>query len=200
MKTSIQAARAFKAAKQKGFTLVELLLVIGIIAVLVVFGTPFVRGVLIEGRVDPSSQDITKISNALRTTFNASGSATPYSTITSGNAATTLAAAARGRANALTIGGTAAAPTVLHQLGGSTGNTVTLASNTLTTAGDSFALTVGDVNDSACPNLAVQLARTAEVISINGTTVKASGGTFNGAAAQGACTTGDANDYVFVFR
>jgi len=200
VKTLNQVGRALKATHQGGFTLVELLLVMGLISVLVVFGTPFVRALIIEGRVDPTAKDIINIANALRSTMSASGSATPYSVITNSNAATTLASVAQGRASALTITGTGASRSTLHQLGAASGNTVVLASNTLAAAGDSFSLTISAVNNAACPNLATQLARSAEAISINGTPVKTSGGTYNGATAQSTCTDGDTNSFVFVFR
>jgi len=88
---------------------------------------------------------------------------------------------------------------VEHDIG-ATGSAIAVAQATITTAGDSFSVTLPTVNDSACPGLAAQLARSAEVIDINGTNVKAAGAVFNGGTAQNACTAGDTNSFTFTFR
>ena len=106
---------------------------------------------------------------------------------------------AAGLASSLTVTGTGATATVQHGLG-ATGSQVAVASSTITTAGDSFTVTFPTVNMAACPGLASQLSKAAEVITINGTSVKAAGGNYNGGAAQNLCTAGDTNAFVFTFR
>lgn len=188
------------ARAQRGFTLVELTLVIAIIGILVAFATPFVRGLLIEGRVDPTAQDIIKITNSMRAAAASTGSNTPYTNLGAPAAATAVFAnTGRGKANTITIAGTGNTATAQHQLG-ATGAQITVAQATITTLGDSFTVTLPTVNEAACPGLATQLSKVAEAITINGTSVKAVGGRYNGAAAQNACTAGDNNTYVFAFR
>lgn len=86
-----------------------------------------------------------------------------------------------------------------HDLG-ETGAQIAVASSTITTAGDSFTVTLPKVNEAACPGIAAQLAKSAEVILVNGKSVKAVGGTYNGGTAQNLCTAGDTNSFAFTFR
>lgn len=192
--------RTFKTASRKrGFTLVELLVVLAIIAVITIFGVPFMRGIIIQGKTEPTGSDINKVATKMRTNFAGQGT-TPYNNLGAGAAATAnFANSARGLASSLTITGSGPTATIQHDIG-ATGAQIEVAPGTITTLGDSFTVTVNDVNEAACPGLAAQLSRSAEVISINGTNAKAVGGTYNGGTAQNACSPGDANDYVFTFR
>ena len=83
---------------------------------------------------------------------------------------------------------------------GATGSQVTVLPSTITTAGDSFNVTVPTVNEAACPGLASQLSKSAERITVNGVVAKAVGANYNGATAQNACVVGDLNAFVFTFR
>lgn len=180
--------------RQRGFTIVELTIAIGIIAILAIFGLPFARGLIIDGKVQPTATDITRAAAKVRSNF-ANQGATPYASITTAS----FANAARGLASAITITGTGTGSAMTHDIG-ATGAAVTVASATITTAGDAFSVTLPTVNDAACPALAAQVSKSAEVITINGTSVKAAGGTYNGQTAGAACTSGDANTFVFTFR
>lgn len=185
--------------RQRGFTLVELLIVLAIIAVIAIFGVPFMRGIIIQGKTEPTASDINKVATKMRTNFAGQGT-TPYNNLGAAAAATAnFANSARGLASSLTITGSGATATVQHDIG-ATGAQIAVAPGTITTLGDSFTVTVNDVNEAACPGLAAQLSKAAEVITINGTSVKAAGATYNGGTAQNLCTTGDTNDYVFTFR
>lgn len=188
------------AKRQKGFTLVELIIVVAIMGLLMLLGIPFVRDFIIEGKVQPTGSDITKVVTKIRSNMSGTG-ANPYVDLGAGGAATAVfASTARGLASALVVTGAGAAATVQHDLG-QAGAPITVAQADLGGgAGDSFAVTVGAVAKAACPGLATQLSRSAELITINGAVVKANGGVYNGAAAQNACTEGDTNTYVFTFR
>jgi hypothetical protein len=106
---------------------------------------------------------------------------------------------ARGLAVSMTVAGAGARATVQHDIG-ATGSLIGVAQGNLGAVGDSFVVTFPTVNKAACPSLATQVSRTAEVISLNGTVVKANGGQYNGAAAQNLCTVGDTNTFAFTFR
>ena len=193
-KTSAQGAK-----KSKGFTLVELIVVIAIGALLALFAVPYARGVIINGKVEPTANDINKTVTSIRGNFAGQG-VTPYNNLGVGAAATAIFAnTARGLASSLTVSGNGAAATVQHDVG-ETGSQIAVAAAAITTPGDSFSVTLPTVNNAACPGLAAQLSRVAEVISINGAAAKAVGGTYNGGVAQNACSEGDTNTFVFTFR
>ncbi|TAL65674.1 MAG: prepilin-type N-terminal cleavage/methylation domain-containing protein [Burkholderiaceae bacterium] len=179
---------------EKGFTIIELIVVLAIIALLSLFAVPFARSIIINGEVQPTADDINKTVTALRGNYAGQG-VTPYTSIDS----SVFANAARGLASALTVTGSGAAATVSDSLG-TTGQLLVVAPSTITTAGDSFTVELDNVNDAACPGLASQLSRAAEVITVNGATAKAEGATYDGSAAQTACTTGDTNAFIFTFR
>jgi prepilin-type N-terminal cleavage/methylation domain-containing protein len=185
--------------RQRGFTLVELLIVLAIIAVIAIFGVPFARGIIIGGKTEPTASDISKVVTRMRSNFSGQGT-TPYNNLGAGAAATAnFANTARGLTSALTVAGAGAAATVQHDIG-ATNSQIAVAIGTITVAGDSFTVTVPTVNEAACPGLAAQLSKAAEVITINGVNVKAAGANYNGGTAQNACTAGDTNAFVFTFR
>lgn len=186
-----------KSAAQKGFTLVELLFVIAVVGILSALATPFVRELLIEGRVDPVAEDIAKVVNSMRASATASGIINPYTNLGAPAVATAaFANTALGKAQALTVNGVNAAATVQHPLGVSNSQ-ITVAQ---LAPGAQFTVTLPTVNKAACPNLATALNRAAVAISINAVVVKAAGGQYNGAAGQNACTAGDTNTFIFTFE
>lgn len=194
------AAPNRKTHKQTGFTLIELGLVIAIIGILSALALPFVREFLVEGRVDPTGKDIITVRNVMTANAAAQGGNTPYTGLGAPAAATaTFANAASTRARSVVTAGAGAAATIQHQLG-ATGSQITVAQGTIVALGDSFDVTLPTVNKAACPGLSNQLARAAEVITINGIVVKAFGGQYNGVAAENNCVAGDNNAYVFTFR
>ncbi|MBS0454180.1 MAG: prepilin-type N-terminal cleavage/methylation domain-containing protein [Proteobacteria bacterium] len=192
-------SRTYSAGTAKGFTLVELIVVIAIGALLALLAVPYARGVIINGKVEPTANDINKTVTSIRGNFAGQG-VTPYTNLGTGATATAIFAnTARGLSSSLTVAGTGASATVAHDLG-QTGSQIAVASSTITTAGDSFTVTLPTANMAACPGLAAQLSRVAEVITINGAAAKAVGGVYNGGIAQNACTEGDTNTFVFTFR
>ena len=186
-------------SKQAGFTIVELIISIAVIAVLSILAIPFARGIIIDGKVGPTGADLTKVSNKIRGNMAGQGIA-PYVNLGATAAATAVFAnTARGLASALTVTGAGATATAQHDIG-TANSQITVAQGNLGTAGDSFVVTLPTVNSAACPGLASQVNRSTEAISINGTVVKAVGGQYNGATAQNACTDGDTNTFVFTYR
>lgn len=194
------ARRSAGMTQQKGFTLVELLVVIAIAGVLISLVQPRIRAIIIEGRVESTAKDLINATNVLRASAAANGTPTPYTTLgAAANATASLANAAMGKASNLSVAGVGAAATVQHNLG-ATNSQITVAQAANPTAGDSFAVTVPTVNKAACPGLATQLSRVAEIITINAVEVKALNGVYNGTAGENACTADDTNTYVFTFR
>ena len=184
---------------QSGFTLVELLLVIAIGAILAVIGIPQARGLIIDGKVEPTASDVTKIVTKIRANFSGQG-ATPYTSMgATGPATAVFANTARSLSSALTVSGAGAAATITHDIG-ETGASITVDVVANTTTGDSFDVTFPKVNNAACPGLATQLSKTAEKILINGSVVKPLNGVYAGGTAQNLCTSNDTNTFVFTFR
>lgn len=186
--STVRTTRA--SGKQRGFTMVELLVVLAIIAVLAIIGVPAARGIIVGGKVEPTAGDINKVVAKVRGNYAGNGSS-PYATITTAVFSTT----ARGMTSAVSVSGAA----MSHDIGAA-GSQVTVAPSTIGTAGDSFAVTLPTVNEAACPGLASALSKAAEVITINGTSVKAVNGAYAPTTAQTACAANDANTFVFTFR
>jgi type IV pilus assembly protein PilA len=180
--------------KSKGFTIVELLFVLMIIAVLAILGIPIARGMIIGGKVEPTASDINKVVAKIRTNFTGQG-ATPYGSIDTSVFANT----ARTMATSLNVTGAGATADVTHELG-ATGATIVVAPSTITTANDSYTITLNTVDDAGCA-IGAQMGKSAEVVTLNTITVKANAtSNYNGAAAQTACTSGETNTFVFTFR
>lgn len=178
----------------KGFTMLELVIVLGLIGILAAFTLPKMNSMLIAQKAQTVGREmqalIVKVRNGHQDV--APGSQ-PYTAVTTSEAANML------RETTFVVTGTGAAATVTHPLGTTT-PTVSLAPGTLTVAGDSALITLANVNRGACPDLANYLAKSVDTISINGTNVKAVGGTYNATTAQNTCTDGDTNTFVFQFH
>jgi prepilin-type N-terminal cleavage/methylation domain-containing protein len=195
MKNFTTLAPATIGRKQRGFTIVELLVVLAIIAVLSIIGIPAARGIITDGKIVPTSNDLSKIVAKVRSNASNQG-INPYVAINTAVFANT----ARGMISSLSINSANATATIQHDIG-TTNSQITVAPATLdTTLGDSFTVTLPTVNEAACPGLSSQLSKTADVISLNGTVVKPYKGNYNGSAAQNLCNAADTNTYVFTFR
>lgn len=193
--TSVTPSQSRK--QQRGFSLMELIVVILIGSVLGLLAMPRINAFIISGKVEPSGKDVAQA--VLRIRANAEGSGiTPYTSVATATLANTL----RDRSTALTVSAAVGATaTATHGLGES-GATLTAAPGTLSTLGDSFVVTFNQVNKGACPDLSTQLQNISEVITINGTTVKSipAATAYNGQTAENACTAGNTNTFAFTFR
>ncbi len=183
---------AAKKGRQRGFTLIELGIVLTIVAILALFAVPKVRGFIISGKVQSTGDDLTAAVARIR--GNGTGMATTptYTSLDS----TVLSKALLNRTNAFTVDGS----TVIHKIG-SSGATATATPATITTSNDAFTVTFNNVNIAACPDLASNLQSAAEIITVGGTTVKANASaTLDAQTAATKCTDGDNNTFVFTFR
>lgn len=193
------APGVFARSDQGGFTLIELLVALAIISGLAVMAMPYVRTFMIIGRADAVAQDITRV--AIKIKSNAQGiSPVSYTALGTGAVGTaSFAKAAKGLSTALMVSGSGASATVAHDIGASNSQ-VSASMVTLVTADDGFAITLPTVSRIACPELAARFKVSADLISVNGVTVKPLGGNYSMTAAQNSCVDGDANTFVFTFR
>lgn len=186
--------------KQHGFSLMDFMIWVAIVAVVAAFAWPFINGLIIESRTQSTAKDIMSTVGAMQAAGSSAGTTTPYNNLGSSTAATAaFANASNGRATTLQVNGTGAGATVQHNLGAS-GSQITVASAANPTAGDSFDVTVPTANKAACPALANTLAKSSVSIKINGTFVKQGNGAYDGLTAQNLCTSGDTNTFVFTFH
>ncbi len=186
--------------KMRGFTLIELGVVLTIVAILALFAIPRVQGYLLSGRVQPTVAESVDAIGQLRALGAANGGAgQPYAGMTALNFATVL----RDKAVALIPNVNGADSSVQHRLGAA-GATVTFLADTITTAGDSIRLTFNSVNGAACVDLASALQAQARTVTITGsgaaTTVKAAGANYFAQTAQTSCAAGDVNTLAFTFQ
>ena len=141
-----RAVRSIGQKIQRGFTLIELGVVIVIIAVIGAFSLPAINSYIIEGKVQPVVDDVTALTSIWRGNAAAVGGPTPYNTMGANAAAVTgsFSTSAIGKAKALTPNGTGATATMTHPLG-ATNAAVTAGIGTLTAAGDSFTITFANI-------------------------------------------------------
>ena len=175
----------------RGFTLVELLIVLAVIAVLAVLGLPAVQNLAIEGRAPEVAKALQSAIVKVSNNRSSGGDWTTAST-------SELASILNGNTVLKIVSGST--PSVSHDLNrsGATG-VISLAQGSIA-SGNSGALTLTQVDGVACPIVANALSKITQAIKVNTTDVKTvAAPTYNGGAAQTACTeTG--NTLVFEFR
>lgn len=185
--------KSFKGSfrKQAGFTLLELTAVIAIIAILAIASLIALPPLVISGKVGPAATEMLRGMQKMKINSEGGG-ATPFAAASSSGFANLMR-----NGSTFTVTGAGPAATLDNSLRLLGASAVTVAPATLTSLGDAYAITLSNVSDAACPQLAASVQRGAEVISINGTVVKAAGGNYSGATAADACTQLDTNTFVF---
>lgn len=180
----------------KGFSIVELLIVLAIGGVLAIIGIPFAQDIIIGGKVEPIGSDINKVAAKFRTNFAGQGAA-PYLNVTDA----IMGSTGRGVVSALSI---TPAGILAHDIGGA--GAVNIAPGApagmapAPANGATFTITATTVEAAACPGLAAQMSRSAEFITVNGAVAKQTGANYDGAAATAACVPGPNNTFGFTFR
>lgn len=179
--------------QQGGFTLIELITVIAIISILAIVSLVAIPPFVIEGKVAPAAQELQRAMQRIK--INAEGGgATPYSGINTAQVANLLRSG-----SIFEVAGSASSATASHSLKLLGSGVLTAAPATFVTAGDAYAITVAEVNNAACPNLAATMQKSAAIITINGTVVQNlnTGIRYTGLTASTSCALLDANTFVF---
>lgn len=179
------------AARQKGFSLVEVSIVTAIVLLLAIIGIPAIGSYVVENKVPKAGEELARF--ILQTKVNApNGSAAPYAAIGTAH----FAALARDSSVFSVIGAEASAR-VLHGLGAEGEVTVQPVS-----AGTAFSIGLSRVHHAACPSLASILQRVSDVITLTpegggAAIVKDAATPYSALAVETRCARGDANDFLF---
>lgn len=177
--------------KEKGFTLLELTVVLAIILILGISGLVAIRSFIVGGRIDPAANELRRAMQ--RMSINAEGQgATAYSTSSTSQFCNLMR-----EGSIFTVTGVGAAATCAHNLTNFGTQAVTVAPAAQATAGDSYTVTMSNVSQFACPDLMSVMQKATLTMSVNGTVVKAVGSNYNASAATAACSTGDVNTFTF---
>lgn len=198
--------KVHQAKRQKGFTLIELGIVIVIVTVLAALAIPAIRTEIIKGRVTSTGDDSVKAIVALKNIAGTSQNAIPFAGLTGSQVQALFR-----NSNQKLGTPTATDPSTTHSLGAATGSFKYTIVDTGGGAGSGVILSIHGVNESACTNYATAISKAGDAVSIStsatgaftaptytapnvsGTSAKPLGGVYTPAAAAGACTAGDTN-------
>ena len=189
--SSVLADIRARHAKQEGFSLVEVSIVMAIVLLLAIIAIPTVQAYVIEGKVPKVGEEIARF--ILHTRVNATGApAAPYDGIDTENLANMMR-----DSSVFSISGTGASAVVYHGLGRNGAVNVASASS-----GSAFSVTLTGVNHAACPALASVLQRVTDVIELTaggGSSVVLKNGStpYSALETESRCTQGDENTFVF---
>ncbi|AZY49749.1 type 4 pilus major pilin [Bordetella avium] len=152
---------ASRAARQSGFSLIEVSVVAAILLVVAIISVPSIQAYVVESRVPRLAEELQRFVVRMRV-LGLGGSATPYAGVNTA----TLAAAMRD-SNAVTVSGQGQGAVVSHGLGDG-GITLTSASRAGGAAGSAFTLKLDRVHAAACPGIATALQSLASRVSVQG--------------------------------
>lgn len=183
-------ARNSNRTASRGFTAIELMVTLAVIAILTALAMPSIQDMLNEGRAPEVAKGVQKFIARSKLNRDNGGS---WSTASNDELQSVLKGDSR-----FDIQGTGAAAKVLHKLG--SGGEIQFAPGAISGANDAGQITGTNMSKAACPVFATSLANYASVMTINSTTVKAAGGTYNGSNAQTACVDGDTNTIVVKYQ
>lgn len=182
-----------KVKSQRGFSLVEVSIVMAIVLLLAIIAIPAVRSYVIESRVPKVGEELARY--ILHTRINASSSSVqnPYAAIKMAGMANML----RG-SSVLTVDDATGNLKVRHGLG-SDGEVTVAEAN----AGAAFTITLSRVNHAACPSIASVLQHLADRVVVSSAsrsaTVKdvAENNAYKALVAEETCEKGDVNTFAF---
>jgi type IV pilus assembly protein PilA len=177
--------------RESGFTLVEVSVVVVLMVLMLTFSFPFIKELFTETKVKPAVEEMSRIIKVITSAH--IGANASYATADTGEIATI----ALGSSAVFTPN---AAKTVLNHSLSSVTATVTMAPATVSAANDAATITVNLAARATCPGFVAGLQHAAVAMTINGTSVKAVGGSFLAPDAQVACTDGDTNTYVLTIK
>lgn len=172
---------------KKGFSLLELLLVLGIIAALVVAAFIVYPKVQASQRAQAESNNIATIQAGVKALYTSASSFTGLNN--------SVAVQAKiFPDNMLSGSGSAAKPINAFK-----GNVVVASANTGPSAatGSSFTITYENVPAAECTKIITAAAGNFYIAQVGGATVKEAGGTLNVAATAAACSDANSNKLVF---
>lgn len=194
-------------ATQRGFSLIEISIVITIMMLIAIVGIPAIQGYVIESKVPRVAEEIQRVVAKIKASTNGFG-ATPYAGIDSSALVNALRSS-----SVVSVTGKGPDANVAHGLGGNGANgrgVISIEQATIpgSPLGSAFSIAFNDVNHAACPALASILQRMAEVVSIAGqsgsvlvkNTLAEPPLPYSSILADAQCTSGDRNTFVFTIR
>lgn len=188
--TTTMAGRR-RAARQQGFSLIEVSIVTAIVLLLAIISIPAIGGYVIENKVPKVGEELARF--ILQTKVNApNGSTTPYADIDTRHFAKLVR-----DSSIFSVSGSDSSTRVLHGLGSDGEVSVDPADS-----GAAFAITLSGVNNVACPSIASIMQRVSDSITIAAqgraaTVVKNATTPYSALNAEAQCTQGDVNTFVF---
>lgn len=184
-------ANSRHAARQQGFSLIEVSIVTAIVLLLAIISIPAIGGYVIENKVPKVGEELARF--ILQTKVNApNGSTTPYADIDTRHFAKLVR-----DSSIFSVSGSDAATRVLHGLG-SNGDVLVAPAE----SGTAFSITLSGVNNVACPSIASIMQRVSESITIaaegqSASVVKDATTPYSALSAEAQCAQGDVNTFVF---
>lgn len=184
-------ANSRQAARQQGFSLIEVSIVTAIVLLLAIISIPAIGGYVIENKVPKVGEELARF--ILQTKVNApNGSTTPYADIDTRHFAKLVR-----DSSIFSVSGSDESTRVQHGLG-SNGEVLVASAE----SGMAFSITLSGVNNVACPSIASIMQRVSESITIaaegqSASVVKDATTPYSALSAEGQCAQGDVNTFVF---